>query len=130
MTRVLYAMLGTRPDISYAVTMVSKFSSNPGLPHWGAVKRISRYLAGTIDLRLTFGGEEKALTVGFADAGGSMGEGRHALTGNAYPMAALYPGVRKGKRSSPSQQPRASTWQPRTPQRRVSGHHADLQPIL
>ena len=37
---LMYAMLGTRPDISFAVTMVSKFSSNPGLTHWEAVKRI------------------------------------------------------------------------------------------
>ena len=35
---LMYAMLGTRPDISFAVTMVSKFSSNPGLTHWEAVK--------------------------------------------------------------------------------------------
>jgi len=34
---LMYASLGTRPDISYAVTTVSHFSSNPGPAHWDAV---------------------------------------------------------------------------------------------
>lgn len=44
---LMYAMLGTHPDISFAMTTVAKFSSNPGLPHWEAVKRIYRYLKGS-----------------------------------------------------------------------------------
>ena len=47
---LMYAMLGTHPDISYAVTTVLKFSSNPGMAHWDAVKRIYRYLLGSKDL--------------------------------------------------------------------------------
>ena len=35
---LMYAMLGTHPDISFAVTIVSKFSSNPGIAHWEAMK--------------------------------------------------------------------------------------------
>ena len=35
---LMYAMLGTHPDISFTVTIVSKFSSNPGMVHWEAVK--------------------------------------------------------------------------------------------
>jgi hypothetical protein len=42
-----WAMLTTRPDISFAVSTVARFSANPGLQHWEAVKRIFRYLAGT-----------------------------------------------------------------------------------
>jgi hypothetical protein len=37
---LMYTMLGTRPDIVYAMMTVSKISSNPGQPHWEAVKRI------------------------------------------------------------------------------------------
>ena len=68
---LMYAMLGTRPDISYAVTTVSKFSSNPGMAHWDAVKRIYRYLLGSKDLWLMYGGDKKVL-VGYANADGSM----------------------------------------------------------
>jgi transposase InsO family protein len=80
---LMYASLGTRPDISYAVTTVSRFSSNPGPAHWDAVRRIYRYLLGTKDLKLTFGGVEKVLT-GYADADGSMGEDRRAVSGYAF----------------------------------------------
>lgn len=40
---LMYAALGTRPDIAYAVQTVSRFARNPGLAHWEAVKRVFRY---------------------------------------------------------------------------------------
>ena len=46
---IMYAMLGTRPDIAYAVGAVSQFNANPGQGHWKAVKWILRYLQGTKD---------------------------------------------------------------------------------
>ena len=46
---LMYAMLCTRPDICYAVGLVSRYQSNPGEAHWKAVKRILRYLKGTMD---------------------------------------------------------------------------------
>jgi hypothetical protein len=36
---LMYAMMCIRPDICYAVGLVSRFQSNPGLAHWKAVKR-------------------------------------------------------------------------------------------
>ncbi|KAJ4817812.1 hypothetical protein LUZ62_030378 [Rhynchospora pubera] len=42
-----YATL-TRPDISFAVNKVSQFMQNPTINHWTAVKRILRFLCGTI----------------------------------------------------------------------------------
>ena len=80
---LMYASLGTHPDISYAVTTVSRFSSNPRPAHWDAVRRIYHYLLGTKDLKLTFGGVEKVL-VGYADADGSMGEDRQAISGYVF----------------------------------------------
>jgi hypothetical protein len=80
---LMYASLGTRPDISYAVTTVSRFSSNPGQAHWDAVRRIYRYLSGTKELKLTYGVVEGIL-VGYADADGSMAEDRRAVSGYAF----------------------------------------------
>jgi len=80
---LMYASLATHPDISYAVTTVSRFSNNPGMPHWEAVRRIYRYLLGMKDLRLTYGGAPSAL-VGYADADGSMAEDRKAISGYAF----------------------------------------------
>jgi hypothetical protein len=60
----MYAMLGTRPDIAFAVASLSQFSSNPGQTHWAAVKHVLRYLRGTIDYKLTYGSTPHADTTG------------------------------------------------------------------
>ena len=80
---LMYASLGTRPDITYAVQTVSRFSKNPGQAHWEAVKRIFRYLKGSKDLWLTYGGQQKDLK-GYADVDGSMAEDQHAISGYAF----------------------------------------------
>ena len=64
---LMYASLGTRLDISFAVQTVSHFATNPGLAHWEAVKRVFRYLKGTKELWLSFGGRKVDLE-GYADA--------------------------------------------------------------
>jgi len=64
---LMYAMLGTRPDIAYAVSSVSRYAANPTKAHMTAVKRIFSYLRGTIDLQLTFRGELTDL-VGYSDS--------------------------------------------------------------
>ncbi|KAL0294121.1 UNVERIFIED_CONTAM: Retrovirus-related Pol polyprotein from transposon TNT 1-94 [Sesamum calycinum] len=35
---VMYLMVSTRPDIAYAVSCLSRYMSNAGLPHWEALK--------------------------------------------------------------------------------------------
>ena len=64
---LLYLSTCTRPDISMAVSELSKFSSNPGMEHWKGVKRVLRYLAGTIDYGLMYGGDDQRL-MGYVDA--------------------------------------------------------------
>ena len=51
---LLWLSLGTRPDICYAVSQVAKFNDCFGKDHWDAVKKIFRYLKGTIRLGLKF----------------------------------------------------------------------------
>lgn len=51
---LMFIAQATRPDISFAVNMVSKFSSNPGRRHWEEVKRIMRYLKGTSNNRMEY----------------------------------------------------------------------------
>ena len=64
---LMYAMLGTRPDIAYAVSSVSRFSANPTPEHMTAVKHILRYLKATIDMQLTYSGDLSNLE-GYTDA--------------------------------------------------------------
>jgi hypothetical protein len=49
-----YAAVLTRPDIAFAVGMVSRYMQKPGKLHWIAVKRIMRYLKGTINYGLIY----------------------------------------------------------------------------
>jgi len=79
----MYASLGTRPDITYAVSILARFSQNPGRAHWEAVKRVFRYLAGTKTLKLTYGATSLDL-VGYTDADGSTHEDRKAVSGYAF----------------------------------------------
>lgn len=49
---LVYLVQATRPDIAVAVSTLSRFLNNPGTTHWGAAKRVLRYLKGTIDVAL------------------------------------------------------------------------------
>jgi transposase InsO family protein len=51
---LLYIALATRPDLSATVSALGRFCSNPGRPHWLAMQRVLRYLAGTFSRGLTF----------------------------------------------------------------------------
>lgn len=42
-------LVNTRPDLAFAVGVVSRFMEAPSQAHWGAVKQILRYLKGTMD---------------------------------------------------------------------------------
>ena len=64
---LMYAMLCTRPDICYAVGIVSRYQSNPGKEHWIAVKHILKYLRRTRNYILIYsGGDLKP--IGYTDS--------------------------------------------------------------
>nr|GEX13440.1 retrovirus-related Pol polyprotein from transposon TNT 1-94 [Tanacetum cinerariifolium] len=52
---LMYLMVCTRPDIAYAVSVVSRYLANPGKNHWEAVKWILKYLRGTANMGLVYG---------------------------------------------------------------------------
>ena len=64
---LMYAMVCTRPDIAYAVGVVSRFMSRPGKQHWETVKWILRYLKGSSNTCLCFTGASLKLQ-GYVDA--------------------------------------------------------------
>lgn len=51
---LLFAAQVLRPDIQYAVHMVSRFNNNFGRAHWNAVKRILRYIRGTLNMWIKY----------------------------------------------------------------------------
>ena len=67
---IMYAMFCTRPDVSCALSMTSRFQSDPGECHCIVVKNILKYLRRTKDIFLIYGGQEGELVIsGYTDAG-------------------------------------------------------------
>ncbi|KAG7529163.1 Ribonuclease H-like superfamily [Arabidopsis suecica] len=66
---LMYLASHTRPDICFAVNLLSRFSSCPTQRHWNGIKQLLRYLQGTVDLGLFYTNHNKEGLVGFADAG-------------------------------------------------------------
>jgi hypothetical protein len=64
---LMYAMVCTRPDIAHAVGVVRRYMNNLGKEHWQAIKWILRYLRGTANNALCFGGSETVLQ-GYVDS--------------------------------------------------------------
>lgn len=61
---LLYAATHTRPDISFSVNCLSRYMDNPSPDHWSAVKRVFRYLKGTMSKSLTYRAtEDRDITV-------------------------------------------------------------------
>lgn len=52
---LMHAIVLTRPDISYAVSVVSRYMSNLGKEYWKAVYWILRYLNSTAYYGLLYG---------------------------------------------------------------------------
>jgi hypothetical protein len=59
---LMYAMLGTRPDLAYVVGILGRYSSAPKSCHWEIAKRALRYLKGTREMQLTY--HETAVDIG------------------------------------------------------------------
>ena len=62
---LMYAMMGTRPDIAYAVGVLGRFSANPKRQHWTAAKRVLRYLNTTSSMELRFDGNDVGMDMSF-----------------------------------------------------------------
>ena len=81
---LMYLALGTRPDIAYAVNRLAQFTQQPKPTHWTAVKRIFRYLKGTRNFTLAYGGADELLNEEiniFCDADWAGGSDRKSTSG-------------------------------------------------
>lgn len=81
---LLYLSQSTRPDITYAVNTLSRFNNKPTKEHWIALKRVMRYLKGTVDIKLTFKKNSENI-VGYCDADWASNiEDRRSCSGNVF----------------------------------------------
>ncbi|SGY29518.1 BQ5605_C002g01060 [Microbotryum silenes-dioicae] len=64
---LMYAAVGTRPDLAFVVSYLARFSQQPGPEHWTAIKHVLRYIKGMLDLGLTYRKTNQPLH-GYSDA--------------------------------------------------------------
>ncbi|XP_046809510.1 secreted RxLR effector protein 161-like [Lucilia cuprina] len=64
---LMYLSITTRPDILHSVAKLAQRNSNPHEEHMQAVKRILRYLKGTVNMKLEYTAGETSIE-GFVDA--------------------------------------------------------------
>ena len=84
---LLYMSVVSRPDISFIVSNLSQFLSNPGRDHWVAAKRVLRYLKGSSDLGLAFVKSENFQVSGFTDSDwGSNPDDRRSVSGFCFSL--------------------------------------------
>jgi hypothetical protein len=71
---VMYIMLGTRPDLAYTISALSKYSASAGEDHLSLAKRVLRYLQQTKDLGLIYGKDGSLHGFSDSDWAGDLGD--------------------------------------------------------
>ncbi|KAK1414596.1 hypothetical protein QVD17_30343 [Tagetes erecta] len=74
----LMYLCATRPDITYSVSLISKYMEKPKRSHWEMAKRILRYIKGTLNQGLIYKRNETFMLQGYCDSnyGGDPDDGR------------------------------------------------------
>ncbi|KAJ0466935.1 putative RNA-directed DNA polymerase [Helianthus annuus] len=77
----------TRPDIMFSVSLVSCFMQSPSKIHFGAARRILRYLSGTVNHGLWYARNKNVELCGFSDSdwAGSI-EDRKSVSGSVFSL--------------------------------------------
>ncbi len=73
---IMFAMLGTRPELGFPISTLSKYCINPTPEHSVAVQRVLRYLDKTVDVGITFNGQHNPVideALGNSDLTGLFG---------------------------------------------------------
>jgi hypothetical protein len=85
---LMYAMVGTRPDIAWALGKLCQQNAKPAARHFLAAKRVLRNLMETTNYGLTYGTATSVLPVGYCDSDyASDPETRRSISGNIFTVA-------------------------------------------
>lgn len=84
---LMYLTVATRPDLAYAVSVLSQFNTCYSEEHWIAAKRVLRYLKGTLNYHLHFS-KTGCDFLAYTDADwGNCQDDRRSYSGNVILMA-------------------------------------------
>ena len=79
---LLYLSQISRPDICYSVNSLSKYNKCPNSSHWKAVKRVFRYLKGTLNYKLEYDKKKNDKMIFYSDADWANSSDRHSISGS------------------------------------------------
>ena len=85
---LIYAAIGTRPNIAFAAMRLSRFNNNPTEEHIKYARYVLRYLKGTKELKIKYDRSSDAGLIGYSDS--DWGENRddhHSTSGHIFLMA-------------------------------------------
>ena len=79
---VIHLASWTRPDIGFVVSLLGRYSSNPGAQHWKIAKCLLQYLKATKDIALTYGINTKdCVLTAYCDSDFAMDPSAKSVTG-------------------------------------------------
>jgi hypothetical protein len=85
---VMWGQLATRPDLSFSVSLLARFQSNPGKDHWNGLMHVIGYIKNTLDYGLTYSRDFELSPSAFADADyGGCRDTRRSTSGFVFTMA-------------------------------------------
>ena len=64
---LIYAAIGTRPDITFAAMRLSQYNDNPSEEHIKCTRHVHRYLTGTKELKIKYNGSSDAGLIRYSD---------------------------------------------------------------
>lgn len=78
----------TRPDLSFVVSKLSQYCSNPNQSHWVAAKHVLRYIKAAIDYVLSFKSCDELKLEGYSDADwASSKDDRKSISGFCFRLS-------------------------------------------
>ena len=85
---LIYATIGTRPDITFVAMRLSQFNNNPMQEHIKYAKYVLRYLKGTKELKIKYNRASDARLMGYSDSDwGETRDDHHSTSGHIFLMA-------------------------------------------
>lgn len=90
---LIYVMTCTRPDLSFIVSKLSQYLSEPKEQHWVAAKHVLRYLKGTVDQEMCFKkSDENLKLIAYSDADWVADQNdRRSMTGYCFSLSKTGP---------------------------------------
>ena len=85
---LIYLMIGSQPDITWAVSRLSQYMPDPTDQHMEAVKHVFRYLRQIMEYKIQYQGAGNSGLIGYSDADwGENRDNRRSTTGFVFLMA-------------------------------------------